>query len=313
MTDEKLDQILKQALAPEIEDSEIQIRGKAGKHTMRIKKVIAGGVAACAALTLVAAGGYFGSAGGYFGGFLKREGNEPVSGANEQKVSVGNLFAVTAYAADLPEGISSGDVVGLNTASATYGSSKYLDNRFAISGQNIEKIKITTDKCRLYSVTSVYEGDADYEEAQSGEMSGSDEYVRITDAGPDYDEETAAEPAPYHYEHLVVAGNTYEGAYHDDIMFGMSVPEELWSTNDDMQAAFHEDIDQVNGAILTMEVTFSDGSTETHHYRLNTGKIFVPADRDGYLQWDKLTRFITAEEEKAETCYVYGYLMEKID
>ena len=93
------------------------------------------------------------------------------------------------------------------------------------------------------------------------------------------------------------------------MLFGMSVPKELRSTNEDLPAAYHEDVDQVNGAVLTIEVTFIDGSTETHHYKLNTGKIFVPSDKNGTLQWDNLTRFVTSDEE----CYTYGYLMEKID
>ena len=93
------------------------------------------------------------------------------------------------------------------------------------------------------------------------------------------------------------------------MLFGMSVPKELRSTNEDLPAAYHEDVDQVNGAVLTIEVTFIDGSTETHHYKLNTGKIFVPSDENGTLQWDNLTRFVTSDEE----CYTYGYLMEKID
>ena len=38
MTDETLDQILKQALAPDIDDSEIQIRRKAVIKKMNIKK-----------------------------------------------------------------------------------------------------------------------------------------------------------------------------------------------------------------------------------------------------------------------------------
>ena len=93
------------------------------------------------------------------------------------------------------------------------------------------------------------------------------------------------------------------------MLFGMSVPEELRSKNDDDPTAYHEDVDQVSGATLTIEVTFLDGSTETHHYRLNTGKIYVPSDENGYLQWNNLTRFISSEEEP----YTYGYLLEKID
>ena len=54
MTDERLDQILKQALSPEIDDSEIQIRRKVRDRKMKMKKIITSGLVACAALTLVA-------------------------------------------------------------------------------------------------------------------------------------------------------------------------------------------------------------------------------------------------------------------
>ena len=299
MTDERLEQILKQALAPEIDDSEIKVRDN------KMKKIIKGGLVACVVLTLAVTGGFF-------GGLSRTEGDETASVNEEKKDFSGNLFAITAYAAELPEGVTSGDVLSLSTFSAGYGSSEYLDGRFAISGQNIKKVKISTDKCNIYTVTSLYKDDADFEKAQNTEASGEAEsYVRITDVN--YDVENATEPLPYHYEHLVIVGNTYEGVYNDNMLFGMSVPEELWSNNDNMQAASHEDIDQVNGARLTIEVTFDDGSTEVHHYRLNTGKIYVPADENGYLQWDNLTRFLTANENTGETPYAYGYLMEKID
>lgn len=317
MTDERLDQILKQALSPEIDDSEIQIWRKVRDRKMNMKKIITSGLVACAALTLVVTGGYF-------GGHSKAGGDETVN-VNEEhnalsdetadvkdgySVAGHNLFVITAHAAELPEEVSSGDVVGLSAVVARVGSSEYLDGRFVISGQNIEKVKIVTDKCNLYSAISIYEGDAEYEKAQNATASGEGEaYEMIADANFYYDEATANEPIPYHYEHLVVEGDTYEGTYNEKMLFGMSIPKELRSKNDDDQAAYHEDVDQVNGATLTIEVTFLDGSTETHHYKLKTGKIFVPSDENGYLQWDNLTRFVTSDEES----YTYGYLMEKID
>lgn len=105
MTDERLDQILKQALAPEIDDSEIQIRRKEGKTKMRIKKIITGGFAACAALAVVVTGGYY-------SGLFKTGGDEIVSVNSEQDTAIRNVFAVTAYASELPEGVISGDVIG---------------------------------------------------------------------------------------------------------------------------------------------------------------------------------------------------------
>ena len=188
-----------------------------------------------------------------------------------------------------------------------------------ISGQNIEKIKISTDKCNLYTATLIYKGDAEYTKAQEAEANGTGEYVRITDAPLNSDETDTSDEAAasgsdaYHYEHLEVAGSTYEGVYNDCTQFGMSVPKEQWSTSKDDQQNYHENVDQVNGATLTIEVSFSDGTSETHHYRVNVGKIFVPEGKDGYLQWDNLTRFLTAEEEAGETPYVYGYLLERMD
>ena len=265
MTDKKLDQILKQALAPEIDDSEIQIRRKV-RDKMSMKKIIAGGLVACAALTLIV------SVGG-FGGHTK-SGDSGNAGLNDGHVASHNFFAITAHAAELPEGAASGDVIELSKVQVGHGSSLYLDGRFTISGQNIDKIKVTTDKCNLYTSVPAYNGDSDYSQ---------------------------------------IVGQSYEGEYNDQMSFGMSVPEELWSTSDDPKAGYWEDVDQVNGAKITVEATFSDGSTEIHHYRLNTGKIFVPADDNGNLQWDKLTRFLTADEENRETPFSYGYLMEKID
>lgn len=319
MTDEKLDQILKQALTPEIDDSEIQVRRKGRKRRMTRKTVVASGLVACAAVAFVVTGGYFGIFSKSEGGITTIAGLERSDAGTVSSALGKNLFAITAYAAELPEGITSGDVVGLSRVSADYGSAEYLDGRFMISGQNIEKIRISTDKCNLYTATLIYKGDAEYTKAQEAEANGTGEYVRITDAPLNSDETDTSDEAAasgldaYHYEHLEVAGSTYEGVYNDHTQFGLSVPKEQWSTSKDDQQNYHENVDQVNGATLTIEVSFSDGTSETHHYRVNVGKIFVPEGKDGYLQWDNLTRFLTAEEEAGETPNVYGYLLERMD
>lgn len=228
-----------------------------------------------------------------------------------------NMFVITANAAepvnDIQNGtISSGDVMGLSSVSAGYGSALYLDQRLAISGENIEKVRISTDKCNIYSVTPVYEGDPDFIKAQNNDVSVNEEYVMIADVDDDFDEETSTEVTPYHFDHIVIEGNSYEGAYNNNMAFGMSVPEELWSKSNDDAQYHYENVDQVNGATITIAVTYTDGSVEEHHYCLNTGKIFVPV-KDGYNDWNNLTRFLTAEEESAGEGYTYGYLMTKID
>lgn len=239
MTDEKLDQILKQALTPEIDDSEIQVRRKGRKRRMTRKTVVASGLVACAAVAFVVIGGYFGIFSKSEGGRTTIVGLERSDAGTVSSALGKNLFAITAYAAELPEGITSGDVVGLSRVSADYGSAEYLDGRFMISGQNIEKIKISTDKCNLYTATLIYKGDAEYTKAQEAEANGTGEYVRITDAPLNSDETDTSDEAAasgsdaYHYEHLEVAGSTYEGVYNDHTQFGLSVPKEQWSTSKD--------------------------------------------------------------------------------
>ena len=296
MTDERLNQILKQALASEIRDSEIQIQRKVRKNKMNAKKIIAFGLASCAALTLIVTGGFF----------LGHSKSDENGGRN--------VFAITAYAAELPDKTVSGDVIGLNSYSAGHGSSQFLDQRFVISGNNIDKVKISTDKCNIYTALPIYKGDPDFEKAQNEEVSKNEMYEIIVDEEFEYDEVHAKEPTSFYYEHLVVEGNTYRDVYNDKISFGMSVPENLWSDSYDLREAYWEDVDQVNGAKITIVVTFKDGSTEEHHYLVNTGKIYVPVDEAGFLQWDQLTRFLTPEEENSgDVPCSYGYLLEKID
>ena len=304
MTDERLDQILKQALAPEIDDSEIQIRRKVRTKKMNMKKMITGGLVACAALSLVVIGGYS-------RGNIRSRDDGTASVNDIQSVANNNFFAITAYAAELPEEVASGDVMELSPVSAGYGNALFLDQRFVISGENIEKVRISTDKCNMYSVTPVYEGDDDFAKAQNDEANG--EYVKILDVDDDFDEENSTVETPHHYDHIVIEGNSYEGAYNNNMAFGISVPKELWSKSSDDKLSYYEDVDQVNGATITIAVTYTDGSVEEHHYRLSTGKIFVPT-KEGDNDWDNLTRFLTSEEESAgNTSYTYGYLMTKID
>ena len=298
MTDETLDQILKQALAPDIDDSEIQIRRKAVIKKMNIKKLVASGLAACAVLSLVVAGGYL-----YKGS--QTEGTALIA-ASEHDTTSTNFFAITAYAAELPEGTTSGDVIGLRLVEAGYGTPDFLGGRFTISGQNIDTVKMTTDKCNLYTTVPIRRDDPDYGTAEKAIANDHELYEPIYNGDPETDGHVE------YYEHSIIVGQSYEGDYNDQMSFGMSVPKKLQSTSDDPKNGYWQDVDQVNGAILTVEVIFKNGNSETHRYKLNTGKIYIPVGPDDELQWDNLTRFLTTEEEN-HAPFAYGYLIEKMD
>lgn len=104
---------------------------------------------------------------------------EIIEEKEEHCIALDNLFAITAYATELPTEVSSGDVIGLSAVMAQVGSSEYLNGRFMISGQNIKKVKIETDKCNLYSAVSIYEGDAEYEKVRNA-ISNVEEKTRNT-------------------------------------------------------------------------------------------------------------------------------------
>lgn len=287
MTEEYLDQVLKQALSPEIEDSEIQLRRKVTK--MNTKKVLSIGLAVCAALLVVVAGGFF------LGNIIPEINSS--NGTYEIAIPKTNRFVITANAAEMPDDAPSGSFAGLCQLNRSQGDLLHLSYRFYISGENIDRVKVSTDKCNIYYATP---STAEEVERNQRTNTMSDGFFGLPDVELDGKE---------YYEHQVVPGQTFEGAYNEEMSFGMSVPQELWSDKDDLRECFYETTYQVDGAILTIEVTYTDGSVETHHYKVTAGKVYVPIDAAGRPQLSSITRFV---EREGESC-APGYLLTQID
>ncbi|SER62865.1 hypothetical protein SAMN04487884_10889 [Butyrivibrio fibrisolvens] len=259
--------------------------------------------------------------------FEKKDGasNTPNTGVSDDTTSEhlqasDNMFVITANAAEpIPkeqnDPVSSGDVLKLSSYDCSSGIGGYLSGRFMISGENIANVKISTDKCQIFAVVPVGKDDPEYKELRQKW-----DYCEL---GLDYDAVYAdddlesTDDSIDHFDHFVFTGETYEGAYDNTMSFGMYLTDELTAQYEDIWDGYdyHKACyDLVDGATLTISVTFTDGSIEEHHYRVTTGSIYVPVDEDGYCQYDDLTRFITPEEEESEqVARIYGYLMEKID
>lgn len=287
MTEEYLDQVLKQALSPEIEDSEIQLRRKVTK--MNTKKVLSIGLAVCAALLVVVAGGFF------LGNIIPEINSS--NGTFEIAIPKTNRFVITANAAELSDDAPSGSFAGLCQLNRSQADLLHLAYRFYISGENIDRVKVSTDKCNIYYATP---STAEEVERNQSTNTMSDGFFALPDVELDGKE---------YYEHQVVPGQTFEGTYNEKMSFGMSVPQELWSDNDDPKEAFYETTYKVDGAVLTIEVTYTDGSVETHHYKVTAGKVYVPTNADGRPQLSSITRFV---EREGESC-APGYLLTQID
>lgn len=134
MTDERLEQILKQALSPEVSDAEIKIRAKERRYSM--KKTVKAGIAAaaCLAIAVTACLGsrYFGSGG-----------NTPQSN---------NLFTLMAYAEELtPDkevpvviGREQGWVLGGDPDNGTV--NYCIQTLFRCEGDDIESVTYSINK-----------------------------------------------------------------------------------------------------------------------------------------------------------------------
>lgn len=274
MTEEQFDNILKQSLSPAINDSEIRIQRKPLKTA---KRVIPLSVYICAVTVLIVIGVLF------------------IKISSTSKNTGRNIFALTAYAAELPENVTSGEFLGIAALHSSYSSEAHLGYRFYISGENIEKLSVTTNKCNIYYAVPTTKEAFEKNLYQNTMYDGYFGFYDIN--GCEY------------YEHLVVPGTTYEGEYCKDMSFGMSVPQEYFSDNEDPKEGFYETTYQVDGATLTIKVTFTDGSEETHHYKLTVGKIYVPHDENGRPLFDNPTRFVQYEGESG----TIGYLITQID
>lgn len=143
MTDEKLDQILQQALTPEINDYEITIKKRVEvSRTMRIKTFIkpVAAVAACVALIVVSS--YVGNQ-----SFIQNSDDEIVT---EVVKNVKNAFTVTVQAAE-PKKLEKGKAVPVVLSDTSKSSAWSGDNRdksvsycvgapLICEGENVDKV-----------------------------------------------------------------------------------------------------------------------------------------------------------------------------
>lgn len=145
MTDEKLDQILQQALTPYIEDDDIHIYKRVRKNSMNKIFKIGISVAACAALV-------FGvNVSGLFGGYIPDDRNQP---GVKAEVANNNPFVLTCFAAELDEGVRvpvslAGDVdfgSGLCGGEDGVSVSYIIGAKFACEGENIDSITYGINK-----------------------------------------------------------------------------------------------------------------------------------------------------------------------
>lgn len=181
-------------------------------------------------------------------------------------------FGLTAYAADTGESYGAGINGGLAFSTAgestwSAGEGHYTGCLFQVTGEGIETVFLSLDRGELYRWRPV----ADLTEAERQELQTALENGEEGSLTPAADGGSA--------EETVRLGSSVTEAYDPEVRYGFLIPD----TGDvdwtgDPRAANQESIDRLDGARLTVTVTFTDGSEQTRTYTLSTGKLKVVYD-----------------------------------
>lgn len=202
--------------------------------------------------------------------FRGQEGTAPEGGQTVTALPAVS-FGLTAYAAETGE--STGPNVNGGLAFRADGEGSYTERdgyytgcMFQVTGENIASLSLSIDRGGLYR----YQMHTDLTEAE------------MTALGTDVTEE-----------------------YDPEVSYGFWVPgvdAALW--REDPRAASQESIDTLDGAQLTVEVTFTDGSTQAKTYTLSTGKLRLAQESDG--PGGTLLPSLAGDDE----AYLYGVYAE---
>ena len=154
-------------------------------------------------------------------------------------------------------------------------SSTFTGCMFSVRGENISKVSISIDKNELYSADPM----KDLTNAELSELCkeltpesalNEDYMCTYEDAGAKY---------AHNVFHVFRLGSSAEEAYNPERFYGLYVSKETGQSiydldpNDTLQNEFHAIIDTFDGAVLSVTVTYNDGTTDSASFTLHSGKI----------------------------------------
>lgn len=178
-------------------------------------------------------------------------------------------FGLTAYAADTGESIAPNANGGLAFSFSgemnwSEAGGYYTGCMFEVMGENIASIVLSMDRGELYRWTN-------RENLTEEEIRQIRQAQENGEEGPNL---TQTEDGAWSAQEMTRLGNSTAADYDPNVRYGFWVPGVAaadWEA--DPRAAAQESIDQLDGAHLTVEVTFADGSTQSKTYTLSTGRL----------------------------------------
>lgn len=243
--------------------------------------------------------------------------------------TVAHSFGIVAYAADTGEEIQSKDskIVFDDGAGVDDPEKGFFSGcLFKVTGENIQSVSASMDKGGLYRAKTLTEFDVDAyyqmtaaadEALQAGQGSAAAAAEAATDprlAGADVvmpygvggTEDSAA--TEWCADVCWKMENGFVEAYDPETSYGFWSEPQPYDPNADLRQAWHDRIDEFDGAALTVTVTFTDGTTDTQTLTLHTGKLgceYVDGKNGPQLTGEVLT-----DEQAAGQGYVYGVYAE---
>lgn len=221
--------------------------------------------------------------------------------------AINHTFGFAAYAADTGELRQPKDSkIVFDTGSAADDPEKgfYSGCLFKVTGEDIKTVSATIDKGAVYRTKTVKDTSADRDEwvrsmhqGTNPELDGADT-VMVWGNGPE-------EGAEQMYADLCwKLDNGFTDAYDPDASYGLWLPSQPESADDDLQQSWHAAVDGFEGAKLIVTITFTDGSEQTRSMTLHTGKLGVEYKDD--TSGPSLTGEVLTDEQAAAEGYIYG-------
>ena len=226
----------------------------------------------------------------------RQTGSDPVT-------DIAHTFGLVAYAADTGEMRQPKDSkIVFDTGSGADDPEKgfYSGCLFKVTGENIKTVSATIDRGAVYRTKTVKDTSADR-----------DEWVRTMYQGTN--------PAIDGADRIMVWGsdemhmyadlcwkldNGFTDAYDPDTSYGLWLPSQPETTDDDLQDSWNKAVDGFEGAKLTVTITFNDGSEQTRSMTLHTGKLGVEYKDD--TSGPSLTGEVLTDAQAEEQGYLYG-------
>lgn len=243
--------------------------------------------------------------------------------------TVAHSFGIVAYAADTGETIAPKDSkIVFDDGAGTNDLEKgfFSGCLFKVTGENIQSVSASIDKGGLYRAKTLRE--LNYEE-YCKMAEAADDALRAGESSPAAAAVAASDPRLAGADEVMLFGrgetddlsemewyadvcwkleNGFTEDYDPEVSYGFWAEPQPFDETVDVRQAWHDRIDEFDGAKLTVTVTFTDGTTDTQTLTLHTGKLgceYVEGENGPQLTGEVLT------DEQAETQgYIYGVYAE---